>query len=65
MIVPAAETVILADAFAPISALFSRSAAYITVAIPDPLLYPAPGVMSSNPLIELKLWSAGLVFVRY
>ena len=48
MIVPAADTVILAEAFLPISALFSRSAAYMTVAIPDPLLYPAPELVTDN-----------------
>ena len=41
VIVPAEDTVILAEAFCPIKAVFSRSAAYMTVAIPDPLLYPA------------------------
>ena len=60
VIVPAAETVILAEAFLPIRAEFSRSAAYITVAIPDPLLYPAPGLMTLKPLTELKLCSTSV-----
>ena len=60
MIVPAADTVILAEAFLPISALFSRSAAYMTVAIPDPLLYPAPELVTESDLIELKLCSTSV-----
>ena len=32
----------------------------MTVAIPDPLLYPAPGVMSDTDLTELKLCSTSV-----
>ena len=53
----ATETITFTVAFLPFIFGFTSSAEYMVEVMPAELLYPLPGLMRVNLLIELKLWS--------